>query len=156
MGRHKKVKTENENIEYKLKRREQNRISQKNFRLRRKILNKVMNVIPTEQNNIYKKSLTKFIKKQDYNYFITLTTTKERTTRLVKIILDKFLLDIKKNIGYQNGFFVIEKKNRPHIHLLLKSKYSYKEISRTSNKFWNEGFTKTLKINSKVEDYTLE
>jgi hypothetical protein len=70
--------------------------------------------------------------------------------------LDKFLLDIKKNIGYQNGFFVIEKKNRPHIHLLLKSKYSYKEISRTSNKFWNEGFTKTLKINSKVEDYTLE
>ena len=83
-----------------------------------------------QQNNIYKKSLTKFIKEQDYNYFITLTTKKERTTRLVKIILDKFLLDIKKNIGYQNGFFVIEKKNRPHIHLLLKSKYSYKEISR--------------------------
>ena len=156
MGRHKKVKTENEKIEYKLKRREQNRISQKNFRLRKKILNKVMNVSPIEQNNIYKKSLTKFIKEQDYNYFITLTTTKERTSRLLKIILDKFLTDVKRNINYQNGFFVIEKKNRHHIHLLIKSKKSFKDISMTTKKFWKEGFSKTMKINSKIDNFTLE
>jgi hypothetical protein len=156
MGRHKKIKTENEKIEYKLRRREQNRISQKNFRLRRKILNKVMKVTPTEQNNIYKKSLTKFIKEQRYNYFITLTTKEERTPRLLKIKLDKFLKSIRNTINYETGFFVIEKKNRTHIHLLLKSKNSLKNISKTIYEFWKEGFAKTLNIKSKEEDYTLE
>lgn len=38
-----------------------------------------MKVAPTEQNNIDKKTLTKFIKEQRYNYFIILTKKEERT-----------------------------------------------------------------------------
>ena len=53
-------------------------------------------------------------------------------------------------------FYVIEKKERPHIHILLKTSTNYSDLTKSVDLLWDEGFVYSVKIYSKIDDYTLE
>jgi len=156
MGRRKHIKTEDELNNYKEKRREQNRINQKNFRLRRNLLKQILEVSYQEKNQKYREGLTRLIKEQEFNYFISLTTKEERTLRHIKILLDNFISNLKLDIGIEKGYFVIETKNRTHIHLLVKTNSNLPNLIKSISKNWNEGFTHTKNITSGIDNLILE
>ena len=156
MGRKKKIKTDEEQINYQKRRREQNRINQKNFRLRRKLLKQILEISNQEKNQKYREGLTLLLKKQEFNYFITLTTKEERTLRHIKIIFDNFISKLKLDIGIEGGYFVVETSNRPHIHLLVKTNSNLSNLIKSIGKNWNEGFTHTKNITSGIDNLILE
>ena len=53
-------------------------------------------------------------------------------------------------------FYVIEIKDRPHIHILLKTSTDYSSVVNSVNLLWEEGFVYSVKVYSKIDDYTLE
>jgi hypothetical protein len=156
MGRKKLFKTPKQQEEYTNRRREQNRVNQFNFRLRRKMKEKIKDVSYKMKNYEYKNQLSKLLKEQNFNFFITLTTKQERTLKQIKITLDHFLGNINNHIKVERLYFVVEKKNRPHIHILLKTDTDIKSLNNSVGIIWNEGFINTKNIYSGIDDYTLE
>jgi hypothetical protein len=156
MGRHKKIKTEIEKDNYRKKRREQNRINQYNYRERKKIINKIIDTPTYIKNDIYKDSLKNLLKEQEFNYFITITTRKIKTFKHINKLIKEFIYKLKYYVDVERVFYVIEKKNRPHIHILLKTSTDYKTLKNSVNFLWDEGFVYSVKIYSKIDDYTLE
>lgn len=156
MGRNKKIKTIEEEVKYKEIRRNQNRTNQRNYRLKKKIQNELKNKPSFIKNDVYKSSLKTYLKELDFNYFITLTTREIITTRHINKLTDRFIYELKNVVDFQRVFFVIEKKDRPHIHILLKSSTDYKTLTKYVDLLWDEGFVYSVKIYSKIDDYTLE
>jgi hypothetical protein len=156
MGRNKKIKTIEEEVKYIERRRKQNRTNQRNYRLRRKLEKELNNTPSYIKNDLYKTSLKHFLKEQGYNYFITLTTKEILTTRQINKLTDRFIDRLKNVVDVERVFYVIEKKDRPHIHILLKTSTKYSTLTKSVDLLWNEGFVYSVKIYSKIDDYTLE
>jgi hypothetical protein len=156
MGRKKIIKTEKEIEECILKRRRQNRINQKNFRLRNKIKLKSSDNNKDLKEQEYKKQLINFLKSLNFNYFITLTTKQEITLKKIKVYLDEFILNINESINLDKLYYIIEQKNRPHIHILIKSKSDIKFINKSIKLIWKKGFNHFKKIYSDNNNFTLE
>ena len=90
MSRKKKIKTEEEIKEYNLRRRIQNRINQRNYRLRIKLKSKTLDVNQIKKEIEFKKELITFLKELNFNYFFTLTTRYEMTFKKIKIYCSTF------------------------------------------------------------------
>jgi hypothetical protein len=156
MGRNKKIKTIEEEVKYKERRRQQNMTNQMNFRLRKKIVKELENTPSYIKNDIYKNSLKNLIKKQEFNYFITLTTRKIKTIKHIHKLTKEFIDKLKNVLDVERIFYVIEKKDRPHIHFLLKTSTKYSTLTKSVDLLWNEGYVFSVKVYSKIDDYTLE
>lgn len=156
MGRHKKIKTEEEKDDYRERRRQQNITNQKNFRLRKKIVRELENTPTYIKNDIYKNSLKNLIKKQEFNYFITLTTRRIKTIKHLHKLTKEFIGRLKNVVDVERVFYVIEEKDRPHVHILLKTSTDYKTLTKYVDFLWNEGFVYSVKVYSKIDDLTLE
>jgi hypothetical protein len=156
MSRKKKIKTEEEIKEYNLRRRIQNRINQRNYRLRIKLKSKTLDVNQIKKEIEFKKELITFLKELNFNYFITLTTRYEMTFKKIKIYLDKFLLNINNSIKLDRLYYVIERDSRTHIHILIKSEINSSLLKEVINLIWKEGFIHSKKIYSNPNDLTLE
>lgn len=157
MGRYKKNKSEEEVLKYKERRREQNRNNTRNHRLRKKLLKKIQDVPLFERDKQYEEELKIFLKKQEFNFFITLTTEEEKTLRNLKTLSNRFLTKIKLDIGFERVFYVIEKKGRPHIHFLLKTDKPITTLINSIKKNWFEGYVRDVqKIYSGKDEYKLE
>jgi hypothetical protein len=156
MGRHKKIKTEEEKDNYQERRRQQNITNQKNFRWRKKIVKELENTPSYIKNDIYKNSLKNLIKKQEFNYFITLTTRRIKTIKHIQKLTKEFIDRLKNVVDVERVFYVIEKNERLHIHILLKTSTEYKTLKNSVNLLWKEGFVYFVKVYSKIDDYTLE
>ena len=156
MGRNKKIKTIEEEVKYIERRRNQNRTNQRNYRLRKKLQNELKNTPSYIKNDVYKNSLKTLLKEKDFNYFITLTTRFELTTKHINILTERFIDDLRNIIDFEMVFYVIEIKDRPHIHILLKTSTDYSFVVNSVNLLWEEGFVYSVKVYSKIDDYTLE
>jgi hypothetical protein len=156
MGRKKNIKTEEELREYQLRRRIQNRINQRNYRLRIKLKNKVLEVSSNNKNIEFKNHLSLFLKEKEFNYFITLTTKYNNSLKKIKHQLESFLNGINLNNELKNIFYVIEKKSKLHIHLLIKTEIKLNYLIEKVKKNWNIGYSHTIKIYSDYIDRTLE
>ena len=156
MGRNKKIKTNEEEVKYKERRRNQNRTNQRNYRLRKKLQNELNNTPSYIKNDVYKSSLKTFLKEQDFNYFITLTTREIITPKHINKLTEKFIYELKNVVDFERVFYVIEKKDRPHIHILLKTSTKYFTLNKSVDLLWNEGYVYSVKVYSKIDDYTLE
>jgi hypothetical protein len=156
MGRNKKVKNNKEKVKYLKRRRHQNKINQRNYRLRKKLENELENTPSYIKNDVYKNSLKTLLKKQEFNYFITLTTRFELTTKHINILTERFIDDLRNKIDFEMVFYVIEIKDRPHIHILLKTSTDYSSVVNSVNLLWEEGFVYSVKVYSEIDDYTLE
>jgi hypothetical protein len=156
MGRNKKIKTIEEEVKYIERRRNQNRTNQRNYRLRKKLQNELNNTPSYIKNDVYKSSLKTFLKEQDFNYFITLTTREIITTRHINKLTERFIYELKNVVDFERVFYVIEEKDRPHIHILLKTSTDYSSVVNSVNLLWEEGFVYSVKVYSKIDDYTLE
>jgi hypothetical protein len=156
MGRYKKIKTKEEEVKYKERRRHQNRTNQRNHRLRKKLEKQLNNSPSYIKNDIYKNTLKTFLKEQGFNYFITLTTKEILTTKHINILTERFIDRLRNVVDVEMVFYVIEKKDRPHIHILLKTSTDYSSVVNSVNLLWEEGFVYSVKIYSKTDDYTLE
>jgi len=157
MGRNKKIKSKEEELEYKERRREQNRKNTRNYRLRKKLLQKIQDVPLFERDKQYRDELKLFLIKQEFNYFLTLTTKEERTTKTLFRLCNRFLNHLKSEIDYESGFFVVENGDRPHIHLLLKIDTKITPLVISVKKNWYDGgIIDVRKICSELEDNKLE
>jgi hypothetical protein len=156
MGRNKKIKTIEEEVKYIERRRNQNRTNQRNYRLRKKLQNELNNTPSYIKNDVYKSSLKTFLKEQDFNFFITLTTREIITTRHINKLTERFIYELKNVVDFERVFYVIEEKDRPHIHILLKTSTDYKTLTNSVDLLWNEGYVYSVKVYSKIDDYTLE
>ncbi len=156
MGRNKKIKTIDEEVKYIERRRNQNRTNQRNYRLRKKLQNELNNTPSYIKNDVYKSSLKTFLKEQDFNYFITLTTRKIITTKHINKLTERFIYELKNVVDFEWVFYVIEEKDRPHIHILIKSSTDFKTLKNSVELLWNEGYVYPVKIYSKIDDLTLE
>ncbi|WP_297511705.1 hypothetical protein [Flavobacterium sp.] len=156
MGRNKKIKTIEEEVKYKERRKHQNRTNQRNYRLRKKLENELNKTPSYIKNDLYKTSLKHFLKEQEYNYFITLTTREILTKRHINKLTERFINRLKSVVDVERVFYVIEKKDRPHIHILLKTSTNYSDLTKSVDLLWDEGFVYSVKIYSKTDDYTLE
>lgn len=156
MGRNKKEKTTKEEKDYYLRRKNQNRINQRNFRTRRKLLENISHLkTPFEKELKYKEDLCKVLKDIGFNYLITLTLKfKNSVNNLVKQVKK-----LNEKIDSINRvFFVIEngETNHPHIHLLIQSKIEKTDLMNTLKFHWRRGFIDVRTIYSDNEDLTLE
>ncbi len=156
MGRNKKIKTIEEEVKYKERRRHQNRTNQRNHRLKKKLEKQLNNSPSYIKNDIYKNTLKTFLKEQGFNYFITLTTKEIITIKHINILTEKFIDRLRNVVDVEMVFYVIEKKERPHIHILLKTSTKYSTLTKSVDLLWNEGYVYSVKIYSKTDDYTLE
>jgi hypothetical protein len=156
MGRNKKIKTIEEEIKYKERRRHQNRTNQRNYRLRKKLKNELNNTPSYIKNDVYKNSLKTFLKEQNFDFYITLTTREILTTKYINKLTESFIERLKNILEVERVYYVIEKKDRPHIHILLKTNTNYSTLIKSVNFLWNEGFVYSVKIYSQIDDYILE
>lgn len=157
VGRPKKIKTEQELIKYEKRRREQNRINQQNFRDRKNRLKKIQEIPFFKENKKYREELKIFLKQHGYNYFLTLTTQKERNLKYLKSLSNRFFNKLGLEIGFDRVFCVIETKNKPHIHILIKTDNTMTSLVNFVSKNWFEGNVKNIqKIYSGEDNYKLE
>jgi hypothetical protein len=156
MGRNKKVKTPEEQEQYIEKRRIQNRINQRNFRKRKKIMENLTPSLTQFQKELrYKEDLSKELKKIGFNFFITLTTKNKLSIKLLNILVK----ELKEMIGsIERIFYVIEngKTNHPHLHLLVKTKMDKNQVIKSIRDNWNRGFIDVKTIYSGEGNLTLD
>lgn len=156
MGRNKKVKTPEEQERYTEKRREQNRVNQRNFRRRKKLMENLTPSLTQFQKELkYKDELSNELNKIGFNFFITLTTKNKLSIKL----LNKSIKEIKEKIrSIERIFYVIEtgKTNHPHIHLLVRTTMDKNQMIKSIRDTWNRGFIDVKTIYSGDGDLTLE
>lgn len=156
MGRYKKVKSEVEKSEYKERRRQQNRINQRNFRRRKKLMENLSHSSTQFQKELkYKEDLSRELKKIGFNFFLTLTTKNKSSIKL----LNKSIKELKEKIwSMERLFYVIEKgkTNHPHIHLLVKTTINKNQMIKSIRDSWDRGFIDVKTIYSGDGDLTLE
>ena len=121
-----------------------------------KIIKKIIDTPSYIKNDVYKNSLKTLIKKVGFNYFITLTTRRILTPKYLHILTKEFIDRLKNVVDVERVFYVIEKKDRPHIHILLKTSTKYSTLTKSVDLLWNEGYVYSVKIYSTIDNYTLE
>jgi hypothetical protein len=159
MGRKKKIKTIQEKEEYKIRRREQNKLNQENFRKRRKILNTIKLISSKFRKELkYKQELSNFLKNMGFNYFITLTTKQPTTYNNIKRDTDYLITSLSIDNQYDRLFYVIEKgkSEHLHIHILLKSNCDFNKLYKIVKRKWNNGFVYVKTIYSSYKETILE
>jgi hypothetical protein len=159
MGRKKKIKTIQQKEDYIIRRREQNKLNQENFRKRRKILNTIKLISSKLKEELkYKEELSNYLKNLGFNYFITLTTKNLTTYDNLKRDTDYLITSLSIDIQYDRMFYVIEKGKlgHLHIHILLKSNCNLNKLKKIVKWKWNKGFVDVKTIYSNTEDTKLE
>jgi hypothetical protein len=156
MGRNKKVKTLEEQEQYKEKRRIQNRINQRNFRKRKKLIENLTPTLTQFQKELkYKDELSNELNKIGFDFFITLTTKNKLSIKL----LNNSIKELKEKIrSIEKIFYVIEtgKTNHPHLHLLVKTTMDKNQVIKSIRDTWNRGFIDVKTIYSGEGDLTLQ
>ena len=160
MGRKKKVKTITEENDYLIRRREQNRINQLNFRKRRRIVN-LLKDKTIKPNQTRKEFINKFsidLKEFDFDYFITLTNKDFISSKGLFHLFPQFITQLKNEVKIGFVFYVIEKgtTDQPHIHLLMKTQSSLNKLKTIVKNKWKNGFVDIKRIYSDFDNYTLE
>lgn len=156
MGRNKKVKTPEEQEQYKEKRRIQNRINQRNFRKRKKLMENLTPTLTQFQKELkYKDELSNELNKIGFNFFITLTTKNKLSIKLLNILV-KELKEMNESID--RIFYVFEngKTNHPHLHLLIKTTMDKNQVIKSIRDSWKRGYVDVKTIYSGEGDLTLQ
>jgi len=160
MGRYKKSKTITEENEYLLRRREQNRINQLNYRRRRKIVKmlKDKKIRPTQTNKEFINEFSHHLKGLDFDYSITLTNREFLSIKSLFHFIPKFITQLKNEIKIGLVFYVIQVgiTDHPHIHLLMKTQSSLNKLKTIIKNKWKNGFVYVQRIYSNFDNYTLE
>jgi hypothetical protein len=160
MGRKKKIKSLHEKEEYRIRRREQNRINQSKFRKRKKIVNVLQNY--SFDNSRIKKEyideLSHCLKEFDFDFYITLTMRENSSIKKLIHLIPRFIEQVKTELKLGFGFYIVESglSDRPHIHLLVKSQTSLKKMKEVINRTWMNGFVDIQRVYSDFDNYTLE
>ena len=160
MGRKRKIKTSQQQVEYQIKRREQNRLNQSKFRKRKKIMNMLQN--RTRDSFQFKKEyideLSHYLKDFDFDFYITLTMRENSSVKKLIYLIPRFMEQLKTEVKLGLGFYIIERgmSDRPHIHLLVKSQTSLKKINEIIRRTWTNGFVDVQRVYSDFDNYTLE
>ena len=104
MGRNKKIKTIEEEVKYKERRRHQNKTNQRNYRLRKKLKNELNNIPSYIKNDVYKNSLKTFLKEENFNFYITLTTREILTIKHINKLIERFIDRLKDIVDVERIF----------------------------------------------------
>lgn len=160
MGRKKKLKTITEETDYLIRRREQNRINQLNYRKRKRIVRKIkeQEINPNQTKREYIDVLSQHLKGFNFDYYITLTNREIISIKSLFNLIPQFITQLKNEVKIGFVFYVIEKgiTDHPHIHLFMKTQSSLNKLKTIIRNKWKNGFIDIQRIYSDFDDYTLE